>query len=104
MVNKQNIFKYLKNKYVIASVVFLLLLLFFDRNDIFTQMQRKKELNKILASQEFYRKEIDSTKQKLEELRTNPSALEHYAREELYMRKDSEDIFVLEKSDSLLKK
>ncbi|WP_447641203.1 MULTISPECIES: FtsB family cell division protein [Chitinophagaceae] len=101
MINKQNIVKYLKNKYIIALVVFVLLLLFFDRNDIFTQMQRKKELNKILASQEFYKKEIDSTKQKLDELRSNPSALEHYAREELFMRKDSEDIFVLEKNDSL---
>lgn len=104
MVNKENIIKYLKNKYVIAIVVFVMLLLFFDRNDIFTQMERKKELNKMLASQEFYSKEIDSTKQKLSELRSNPDALEHYAREELFMRKDSEDIFVLEKSDSLLDK
>ncbi|PZP52043.1 MAG: septum formation initiator [Pseudopedobacter saltans] len=104
MINKENIVKYLKNKYIIAVIVFALLLLFFDRNDIFTQMERKKELNKILASQEFYNREIDSTKQKLSELRTDPSALEHYAREELFMRKDSEDIFVLEKSDSLLNK
>lgn len=104
MVNKENIVKYLKNKYIIAVVAFVLLLLFFDRNDIFTQMERKKELNKILASQEYYKKEIDSTKQKLSELRSNPSALEHYAREELFMRKDSEDIFVLEKNDSLSEK
>jgi len=100
MVNKENIVKYLKNKYILSLVVFVLLLLFFDRNDVFTQAERKKELNKILASQEFYKKEIDSTKEKLHELRTNPSALEHYAREELFMRKDSEDIFVLEKADS----
>lgn len=101
MINKENIFKYLKNKYIISITVFVLLLVFFDRNDIFTQMERKKELNKILASQEFYDKEIDSTKHKLLELRSNPAALEHYAREELFMRKDSEDIFVLEKSGDL---
>ena len=101
MVNKENIVKYLKNKYTVSLVAFVLLLLFFDRNDIFTQMQRQRELGKILASQEFYRKEIDSTKQKLSELRSNPSMLEHYAREALFMRKDSEDIFVLEKNDSL---
>ncbi|MFT4202684.1 MAG: septum formation initiator family protein [Chitinophagaceae bacterium] len=101
MANKEHIVRYLKNKYIISSVIFLALLLFFDRNDIFTQMQRQKEYNKILATQEFYKKQIDSTKQKLNELRSNPSALEHYAREELFMRKDSEDIFVLEKNDSI---
>ncbi len=104
MISKETIVKYMKNKYVLSTAVFALLLLFFDRNDIFTQIQRKKELNKMLASQEFYRKEIDSTKRQLSELSTNPSALEHYAREELYMRKDSEDIFVLDKNDSLIDK
>lgn len=101
MINKENVVKYIKNKYVISIAVFVLLLIFFDRNDVFTQMERNKELNKILASQEFYQKEIDSTQQKLSELRSDPAALEHYAREELFMRKDSEDIFVLEKNDSL---
>jgi cell division protein DivIC len=99
-VDKKTIIKYLKNKYIIATCIFLALILFFDRNDLFVQLQRKHELNKILASKEFYLKQIDSTKEQLEELHKNNSTMEKYAREQLYMKKDSEEVFIVDPNET----
>jgi cell division protein FtsB len=72
-------------------------MLFFDRNDVFVQMDRKKQLNNLLASKKFYQDEIEKTKKQLSDLQNNPAALEKYARENFYMKRDHEDMFIVEK-------
>jgi cell division protein FtsB len=90
------IFRIISNKYVIAITVFGVLMLFVDKNDIFVQRQRKKQLNELLASKKFYEAEIEKTKKSLSNLRDNPAALEKYARENYLMKKDNEDIFIVD--------
>jgi len=85
-----------KNKYLIALAIFGGMLLFFDRNDVFTQIQRKKELAKIEAKRDFYKKEIERTQKELNDLQNNPAALEKYARENFFMKKQHEDIFIID--------
>lgn len=92
------IFSYIKNKYVIAVLVFLFLMFFYDRNDIFIQMDRKKELSALEKSKTFYQTEIDKTKKELDNLEDNPKTLEKYAREHLFMKRDNEDVFVVDSS------
>lgn len=87
---------YLKNKYIISILVFLFLMFFYDRNDIFIQMDRKKDLTTLEKSKVFYETEIDKTKKELESLEQNPIALEKYAREHLFMKRDNEDIFIVD--------
>lgn len=93
------IFSYLKNKYVIAMLVFVFLLLFYDRNDIFVQLQRQRELSTLEKSKEFYQTEIDKIQKELSSLENNPTALEKYAREHLYMKRDSEEVFIVDSSE-----
>jgi hypothetical protein len=51
-----------KNKYILSVFVFVLWVCFFDRNDVFTQWDRKNELKKLETSKEFYQAEIETTK------------------------------------------
>lgn len=74
------------------------LIIFFDRNNLFEQFDRIKDLNKLKDQKEYYTKEIDSTNLKIKELRANPKLLEKHAREQLFMHKDSEDVFILNKT------
>ncbi len=90
------IFRIVSNKYVIAITVFAVLMLFVDRNDIFVQRQRKKQLSELLASKKFYEGEIEKTKKSLSDLSDNPATLEKYARETYLMKKDNEDIFIVD--------
>jgi cell division protein FtsB len=44
----------------------------------------------------FYEKKINEDRAKLEELQSNPANLEKFAREQFLMKKDNEDIFIIE--------
>jgi cell division protein DivIC len=92
----------IKNKYLIAITVFTVIMLFFDHNNAFEQMQRKQELQELQAKKQHYLNEIEKTKKELADLSNNPAAIEKYAREHFQMKRDNEDIFVIENmADSL---
>jgi len=85
----------LRNKYIITSILFVLWILFFDRNDLMMQYQYWNQLQKLEAEKEFYSQEIAKTRKDLDELNTNPAMLEKFAREKYLMKKANEDIFVI---------
>lgn len=85
-----------KNKYTIAFGVFLVCILFLDRNDVFNQLQRRQELKKLEEKKKYYQQEIDKTQTDLNSLQNNPQALEKFAREKFYLKKSNEDVFIVE--------
>ena len=88
----------LTNKYLLAGSFFLVWLLFFDQRDIFQQWQRRNELKELEAKKAFYQKEIEQSGRALSDLQSNPAAIEKYAREHYLMKRDGEDIFILDDS------
>jgi cell division protein FtsB len=91
---------FLKNKFVLASIGFAAWLLFFDRNDLLTQIDRKSELNSLKASKEYYTQEIEKERKIYEELKSDPSTIEKYAREKYLMKRDNEDLFVIQPAEN----
>ena len=94
---------WLKNKYLISLSIFAAILLFFDKNDFFSQNQRRSELNELQQSKEYYTRQLTIERKELEQLKTNPATLEKYAREKYLMKRDNEDLFVLPKSPENVK-
>lgn len=86
---------WLKNKYFIATLAFLAWVVFFDKNDLLTQIQRNKELSDLQASKAHYTGQIQDVRKELDQLTTNPEVLEKYARERYHMKKDNEEIFLI---------
>lgn len=73
---------------------------FLDKNDFLTQMERRKELQDLQKSKEYYTTQIAAERKELEALKNDPAALEKYAREKYLMKRDNEDLFVIpEKHD-----
>jgi cell division protein FtsB len=70
-------------------------ILFFDRYDLFSQLEQRKELKKLQTDRDYYKSEIEKNSKDLKELQTNPVTLEKYAREKYLMKKDDEEIFVI---------
>ena len=103
MLSVSNIIAILKNKYLIAVIVFAAIMLFFDHNNVFEQMQRRQELKELQAKKDYYNKEIEKTKKELADLSNNPAAIEKYAREHFQMKRDNEDVFVVENPAGSLK-
>lgn len=86
---------FLKNKYFIAASAFLAWIVFFDRNDLLTQLQRRHELNDLQLVKGDFTKRIALERKELNQLQTNPAILEKYAREKYYMKRDNEDLFII---------
>lgn len=84
----------IKNKYFLTIVALIVWILFFDKNDFFTQRETVSKLNKLKKDQAYYISEIEKNKIELEELKTNKESLEKFAREKYLMKKDNEDVFV----------
>lgn len=85
----------LRNKYVITALAFIVWLCFFDRNNLWSQADYRKQLHKLEIDKEYYVKGIDQNKKDMEELMSDPSHLEKYARERYLMKKDNEEIFLI---------
>ena len=88
------VFKILKNKYFIVVVVLISWLLYFDKNDVFTQYELVQKCNKLNAERDYYIAEIEKNKLEINELQNNSKSLETFAREKYLMKKDDEDVFV----------
>lgn len=75
-------------------------MLFLDKNDLFTQAERRRELRELRQNKDYYTKAVAAERKELEALRKDPSALEKYAREKYMMKRDNEDLFIVpEKSE-----
>lgn len=90
--------KVFRNKYFLSVIVFVVWVSFFDRNDLFTQWDRKQELQRLETSTAFYEKEIANTKKELMDLNNNPITLEKFAREKFYLKRPNEEIFLINDS------
>ena len=87
---------FLRNKYLLATIAFIVWMLFFDRNDVFTQIQRRGELNELRQSKQYFEKQIAENKKFSNDLQFNASAIEKYAREKYLMKRDNEDLFIIQ--------
>ena len=90
---------FLRNKYYLTFSVFAVWMLFFDRNDLFTQLGRNSDLNEIEQSKVYFTKKITENKKFSREIQSNAAAIEKFAREKYLMKRENEDLFLIEKPD-----
>lgn len=87
--------KTLKNKYLIATIAFLVWMVFFDHNNLLLHLQYRNELNDLSKSKKYYQEQIDKTKKEVELMQYNPKWMEKVAREQYLMKRDNEDVYLI---------
>lgn len=87
---------FLRNKYGFVGVSFLIWMLFFDTNTLFSQWQLSRDNDRLQNKLTQYQQEIKIVEQDLNELKNNTSLIEKVAREKFYMKKNNEDVFIIE--------
>jgi cell division protein FtsB len=92
----KNITPLLTNKYLLAIGFFFVWMLFFDQKDFFSTLEKRKELNSLVEKKQYYQQEIKKAKQELTDFQSNPAAIEKFARERYMLKKDGEDVFIIE--------
>ena len=88
-------FKFLSNKYVWVMLFFCSWMLFLDNYSYFDHRILDNEINDLENNKKYYQEEINKDKKNIKLLK-NPEQIEKYAREKYYMKKDSEDIYIIE--------
>ena len=86
----------LRNKYSLSLILFFAWIIFFDSNNLIERTFSLRKVHRLENDKIFYEEKIKEDRAKLEELESNPANLEKYVREQFLMKKDNEDIFIIE--------
>ena len=92
---ENKVFRVLSNKYFIILLLFLIWMVFFDENSFLNHWELDREIDNLEKSNEYYQDQIEQDKKVIDNL-NDPDSLEKYAREEYKMKKENEEIFLIE--------
>lgn len=92
-------FSLIKSKYFIVIILFLIWMIFFDLKDWRLINARTNKLTELEKSEKHLDNLIKDTRIELNLLKTNAKTIEKYAREKYYMKKDNEDLFIVNPED-----
>lgn len=85
---------YVRNKFIMTTLVFLVWMTFFDENNFISQVQNQMKLSVLEADRDHYVEEIEQSAEDLKLLQNDKELLEKFARERYLMKKENEEIFV----------
>ena len=89
---------WLKNKYLLTGAFFVIWMVFFDPKDILSDFERRDKLNELEKSEQHLKQLITESQTELGLLKNNAQSMEKYAREKYMMKKDNEDLFIVNTS------
>ena len=90
------VFKFVWNRYFILTVSFAIWMIFFDQNSFFVHRELDKQIKLLEVDEQYYQEHLDKETEKLNQLNSNPAEIERIAREKHFLKKDDEDIFIIQ--------
>lgn len=88
-----------RNFYFITGFTFLIWMIFIDSNDLISRFKMSAKLHSLQNEKEYYEEKIVEVEKDRKELMTNKELLEKFAREKYLMKKETEDVFIIQVKD-----
>ena len=88
--------KFVWNRYFILTIAFAVWMIFFDQNSFFVHRELDKQIKLLEVDESYYQEHLDTEAEKLNQLNSNPAEIERIAREKHFLKKDDEDIFIIQ--------
>ncbi|NDW08121.1 septum formation initiator family protein [Dysgonomonas sp. 520] len=88
--------KYFSKLQIGIILVLIIFAFFLSDSNIFAHYEYKSEISSLNKQIEYYKKQKDENSRKLEELKSGKDNIEKFARENYLMKRDNEDVFVIE--------
>ena len=95
-IKDSRIVKFVWNRYFILTVAFGVWMFFFDQNSFFVHKELDKQIKLLEVDESYYQDHLNSETEKLNQLDNNPAEIERIAREKHFLKKDDEDIFIIQ--------
>ena len=96
-------FKRLTNIYILVSGFFIFWMLFFDTNSLRIYWSLNQKVKELEKQKQTLIQEIEADKAFILKMK-DTSAMERYGREQYFLKKNNEDIYIIEYIDSLTEK
>ena len=94
-IKNNRIIKIITNIFILILIPFLIWMFFFDENSYIAHKKFDKEIKDLEKTISFYQKKINEDKATIKKLEDSLE-LERFAREKYLMKKDNEEIFLIE--------
>ncbi len=94
-IKNKPVVKFITNRYVIILAIFFVWMVFFDENSWVNHNEFDREINKLKSESDYYQSQIDSDKVFINN-HNDREELEKFAREQYKMKKETEDIYIIE--------
>ncbi|MFM8851464.1 MAG: FtsB family cell division protein [Cytophagales bacterium] len=88
-----------RNFYWVTGLCFLVWMIFLDSNDLISRFKLSSKLRSLENEKEYYQAKITEVEKDRKELMTNRELLEKFAREKYLMKKEKEDIFIIQEEN-----
>ena len=93
-------FKFITNRYILVLLIFFIWMMFFDANSWVNHRKLNKELSEIDNNIKYYKTEIKKDSSIISTLKDS-TEIEKFARENYYMKRENEDVYIIKHQDSL---
>lgn len=98
----KGLLKPFKNVFLLILIVFSVWMLFFDSNSWFIHNELNNDIEKLEDEKKYYQNEIKKDSKEIKKLSTD-DGLEKFGREKYNMKKENEEIYLIEYEDSIAK-
>ena len=88
-----------KNIMLLILVVFVIWMLFFDENSYLSHRELNKQIEETQKTNAFYKEQIAKDQKMIKDLQ-NKDSLEKFGREQYFMKRKDEEIYIID-TDSL---
>ena len=88
-----------RNFYFLTAFFFVLWMIALDSNNLFMRYQLSSKLRSLENERVYYEEKIKEVEKDRNELFGDNESIEKFAREKYLMKKESEDIFIVEEKD-----
>jgi cell division protein FtsB len=90
--------RWIKNPYLLSSVAFIAWMVWGDAENVVAQHALGKQIKKLQAEKAYYLAQIGIIKKNHQALMSDEALLEKFAREKYFMKKPTEDVYVIEEN------
>ena len=91
-------YKFISNKYIWVLLFFVSWMLFLDNYSYLDHRLLNQQIQELEDNKKYYKEEIDQDLKSIKSFK-NPDQIEKYAREKYYMKRENEDIYIIEFED-----
>ena len=87
---------FLNSKYLLVLAAFVIWIFFFDNYNVLSHANYHSQIEQLEKDKVFYQSGITEVDMQAGKLNADPATLERYAREKFHMKRNNEDVFVVD--------